>query len=179
VNAQDRVKQLRELIGEAGRNYYKRIALASALLSDKAWIEAEHGSDDYRAAEALEDHFFHDLSGSFSLWELLRIYQKFPDEAQWKAERYHLKNLLGRCVVKESRGPVRRVSIKEFDAVKDQAETAQAEIRHLKKQNTSKDETIASLQKRVDELEEENAILRGRVDELEKILGKKFKLQTA
>src|SRR5437899_3224435 len=62
LSAEKLLASLARLSKQAGENYYKRIVIADTLLKDKAWTDKI--GDEYKAAEFLQDKYFHDLSGS-------------------------------------------------------------------------------------------------------------------
>ncbi len=158
---------LRELTEAVGSNHYQRIKLADQLMQRREWIASSFKGDDYRAAEMLEEEFFHDLSGAMTIWNLLTIYRKFPLEKDWKAKQYNLRMLLSACKppVSEKAGKQERKSVKyaEFEATQQRAKEAEFQLKRKEKE-------IESYRLRVTELEQENSRLHGRVEQLERIV---------
>ena len=162
--------RLKELINDAGRNYYERVKIADQLLSNKVWMESAYGGDDYKDAEMLEREYFHDLSGSMSIFELLQIYRKFNNEGDWKKHNYNLKVLYAQCKKVESSRSRTTVKLADFEAVQAEAAEFKFKYKENEKQLKIKMSCIEKLEERVRELENENAELRGRVNELERVL---------
>lgn len=156
MDPQALLTELRTLQGQAGANYYRRTALAAQLLADRQWLEAEHRGNEIKAAKAIEDVYFHDVCGLLSLWDLLAIVRKFPDEAQWAARGYHLRRLREACKVKGKKRTRRQATLAELYAAQQALERAQAELDEVRP--------------RLKSLERENERLKGRVEELERIL---------
>ncbi len=170
--------RLRALTGEAGHNYFVRISLVHALLQNAAWLQSEHGGDSYRAAEALEDNYFHDVCGAVTLWQLLQIYQRFPAEADWQKHGYHIGKMLEACKPAQEEAPCKttRTVVKkaEMEAVQNRAAEAESQLKARVKEIKAKDQQIVDLQDQVAKLKTENSKLLGRVEELERVLGNKL-----
>lgn len=172
LTAGEMLARLKELADQAGRNYYERIKLADSLLQDRAWLQASFASDDYKAAEYLEAECFHDLSGSMTVWQLLHIYRKFPDESEWRKRKWNLRTLYDLCKPKaEGKGSKRRaIKVAEYEALEQRHKEAEYRVKQLGKENAAKDSQLESLQRRVRDLETDNNRLKGRVEELERIV---------
>ncbi len=173
----EQLARLHALVGEAGHNYYERIALAAALLGNQGWLDSSYQGDAYRAAEMLETKYFHDLCGAMSVWDFLRIYQFFPRENDWQAHGYNLRAMHDKCKAKPENSQPRevvRVKRAEFEAAQTKVQELTATLKTREKEVKSKDGEVMRLRERVTELEHENLKLSGRVDELEKLLSKKF-----
>jgi hypothetical protein len=167
--------RLKSLANHAGRNYYERVKIATTLLDDHEWVESAYKGDAYRAAESLEHEFFHDLCSARSIWELITIFRKFPERAQWEQRKWNLTVLAAACKPdREELNTPRRIKVAEFEEVQKQKADLEFQVKRLDKESTNKENVIVGLQKRVAELERENTHLKGRVDELERVLSKKF-----
>ena len=90
--------RLKSLSNEAGSNHYERIGLVDRLLNDEQWLKSNWNGDDYKAAEALEENYFQDLSGSMTIFQLLQIFRRFPNLKDWVDRKYNLRSLLEACV---------------------------------------------------------------------------------
>jgi len=174
MNASEMLTKLKALVGEVGKVHFERVALAYKLLGNKEWIESEFNGDDWKAAEFLEEECFGDLCGAMSLWDLLKIRQHFPKEADWARCKWNLAKLMAEC--KTDTPKVTRTAIKkaDYEAVQQQAAESAAMLKKERRESASKDERIAKLEKDCTRLNRENAVLRGRIEELERLLGKKF-----
>lgn len=164
--------RLSELAKAAGHNYYERISIANQLLEDKEWIGREFKGDDYKAATVLEVKYFHDLSGSMTIWMLLQIYRKFNKEKTWEDANYNLRALYARCKPETTKGSGTRstVRIAEFEKVQQEAQEARFHVNKLKKEVNDKESELEQLRKMVAKLENENLRLKGRIEELERIV---------
>jgi DNA repair exonuclease SbcCD ATPase subunit len=170
---QQLLAKLRDLSKSAGENYYERISIADTLLQDKHWLEAEHAGSDFKAAKALEDHYFHDLSGAMGLFDLLHIFRKHPEQKDWEKHGYNLKKMYATLKKTADKAePPRRATVAELDAAQEQVKDLQYQLQHqrkLVKEHKTQGETLSQ---QVDRLKEENFRLKGRVEELERILEK-------
>lgn len=145
--------ELDQLMAAATTNYYQRIALADQLLQDKQWILSEFAGNAHRAGAVLEKRYFHDLSGTLSIWNLLLIYRRFPTEEEWSKCNYNLRLLYELCKPPaQKRTPQQRISKVAFEKAIQEAKEAQAAYRKL--------------QKDYQQLEKENQQLRRQLDEL-------------
>ncbi len=173
--------RLRTLMESAGHNYFERISIAKDLLANSEWIQSEHGGNPYHAAEALSSKYFHDISGLMSMWDMLKVVTKFPEEVQWKQHSYNLQDMLELCkpVADPNLKPRTTIKVAEYEAVKDKAAELESRVKQDATRIRQKDREIEALKTRVDVLEEENAQLKGRVQELERILETHFKQKRA
>lgn len=172
--------QLKALAGQAGRNYFERIRIAEALLSDKHWLAAEHGGDDYRAAEVLEAEFFHDVCGMMGLFDLLHIYRRFPNVADWEKNGFRLREMYAQLKAEQRpAATTERRTAKVADVVRLEGEKKAVEFQLKKVKDDvkakdvalqTKDERIGELETRVKRLETENLKLRGRLEQMEAVL---------
>ena len=171
MNTAKLLAKLAELIELAGANYYQRISIANELMQDKEWIGRDFKGDDYKAAEMLEVKYFHDLSGSMTIWMLLQIFRKYPDESTWQANKYNLRSLYAKCkpAPSERQAPV-RVKLADFERVEQEAKEAKFVVQKLKKEVSQKETEVEQLRKRVGQLESENTRLKGRIEQLERIV---------
>ncbi len=167
--------KLAELTDLAGANYYQRISIANELMQDREWIVAECKGDDYHAAAILETKYFHDLSGSMTIWMLLTIFRKYPEESSWKAAKYNLRHLYSKCkpAPADRAAPV-HIKKADFQKVEQEAKEYKFEAQKLKKEVVAKESEVETLQKRVQQLESENIRLKGRIDSLERIVAGKL-----
>jgi predicted RNase H-like nuclease (RuvC/YqgF family) len=141
-----------------------------ALLDDKDWLWAEYAGDQYKAADGLGMEFLHDINCTFSVWDLLQIYRKFPDEKTWKDKKYQLDLLFEASrprMAAECIGSRPLIKVKEHRAVKEQLEEKKQEVINIRKMLKSKDQIIAELTAEVERLKAENAKLSGRLHKLE------------
>ncbi len=171
MKTSEKLVRLKTLIEEAGKNYYERIKLACEVLADEAWVSESFGGDQFAAAEMLEG-FFHDLCGMLSIFELMHIYQKFPDAIDWKKHKWNLRTLHDLCKesVKASGGAPRvHVKRSEYESLKARHEDTVYLLKQERKM-------VARLQEQVNSMQQENLLLQGRVNELERLLDKRFKL---
>ncbi len=160
------------LRGESGVNAHKRIGILVKVFED-ADFRAEIGSsDDYKAAEVLDDHV-QDLCLTFL--ELKAMYQAFPDVADWKDGK--LRTLYQRSLeVAEANKPeptkrsVNRVTNKEYEQLDSEKQDIEAQLNYTKR-------TVDEIKSEIDRLRDENLSLRnekmrleGRIEELEKLL---------
>lgn len=172
MTASQMIARLDVLVKEAGANYYERVRLTDALLQDRDWLLSQFRGDDYRAAEVLEKKYFHDLSGSMTVWMLLAVYRKFPDEADWKKHNHNLRDLYdkSRQGTTDRRTPRRTVKVTEFEAVQQKAKEVEFHNRKLSKDLKEREDELTTLRKKVEQLERENLRLKGRIEELERIV---------
>lgn len=164
--------RLQALTDAAGTNYYERISIAYQLMQDKTWLLSQFGGDDYKGDEFLEARYFHDLSGSMTIWMLLTIYHKFPGEDAWKKAKYNLRTLYAQCKPPpaEKNQSRRKVKVAEFERVQQEAKEARFEVKQVKKELETKEDELTKLRREVQQLRQENATLKGQVLELEKIV---------
>lgn len=163
--------RLGDLIATAGANYYERIQIADTLIQDKEWLLAEFKGDDYKAAEVLEEQYFHDLSGSLTIWQLMHVYRKFPNEADWRKHKYNLRKLFELTKPEPTpRREYRSVTRKLFEEVEQRAKEMEFQVKKVNKELSARDQEISSLKDKVSRLERENIKLKGQVEELEKIV---------
>lgn len=170
MNSAKLLAQLQELINAAGSNYFKRISIANELMQDREWIASNFGDDDYKAATVLEVKYFHDLSGSMTIWMLLQVFRKFPEESAWRTAKYNLRTLYAKC--KPPAGHKTRTSIKQADyqKVEQEAKEYKFQSQKLTKEIATKETELETLRKRVAQLESENTRLKGRIESLERIV---------
>lgn len=164
----DRIIDLKRLIGEAGKNYYARISHAIALLDDKNWIVESYAGDQYKAAESIENQFFYDLCGTWSIFQLLQIYRKYPTEKQWKEKNYNIGILYETSLPRREKNFVSKPLIKtsDYKAIKDKLEEKTTEVINIRKVLKSKDEIIADLKQQIEKLQSEVIRLRAKNAEL-------------
>lgn len=171
MNSAKLLAQLQELIDSAGSNYFKRTNIANELMQDREWIASNFDGDDYKAATVLEVKYFHDLSGSMTIWMLLQIYRKFPEESAWKAMKYNLRALYVKCKIIPSEPKTHTVIKKaEFERVEQEAKEFKFQAQKLGKEVEAKESELETLRKRVAVLESENTRLKGRIESLERIV---------
>lgn len=151
--------KLKKLAVAAGNNYYQRIAIAEQLLSNRDWITSSFSGDIDQAVGALEQDYFHDLSGSMTLWQLLHIYRKYPKEDVWKKHGYNLRKLYETCRAPREKQTRRAIKVSEFEALEQRLKDANFRIQQLTKKLTD-----------FTKIESENKVLKGRIEELERIV---------
>lgn len=117
---------------QAGRAIYDRLVLVQQLLTDKDWVQAsEHGGgDESLALDRLEEECFGDLCGALSLPQLLEVLHHVPNEADWKRNKYKLKQMWDEMKAR-SRGPQ---VIVQKPAPQDELNLLRNENRELKQQ---------------------------------------------
>lgn len=178
ATTQELLARLRDLTKSAGENYYERIQIADQLLSDRQWVESEHGGSDHKAAKTLEDVYFHDLCGLMGLWDLIHILRKYPQRKEWEKFKYNLRKMHESLKPEPAKvDPPRRATIKELEQLQDTNESLKFQLNRQKEiVATIKQELVdwksraEKLEKRVAVLELENATLKGRLEELEAVL---------
>lgn len=156
-----KLARLRDLMESAKANYFERITLAHELMLDKAWIDSEHRGDVDKAAQALEDLYFHDLCGLLSLWNLITIVQKFPTPESWKKYKHNLRVMFDKCR--------RDAKPKKVTPAKPK-KPEQQEIEWLKETVHKKDKELRNLRAEVTELRRENRKLKKRLRKIENIM---------
>lgn len=140
MSASKLLARLQELSEQSGKNYYERIHIADTLLQDREWLKTEFVGDDYKAAESLEAKYFHDLSGSMTVWMLLQIYRRFPNEKDWQKCSYNLRTLYGMCKPAKQTGRTRAaVKVAEFEKVQEKAKEATYRMQQAEKQVQEKE----------------------------------------
>ncbi len=163
MKTSEKLNRLKILVHEAGNNCYERIKLASEILADQEWVLEAFRGDTFKAADMLETSFFHDLCGMLSIYELMHIYQKFPDKTEWQKHKWNLRVLHDLCKeAVKARGGKPRVHVKqsEFNALKEKYEEAANLLKQERKM-------VARLQEQVNSLCQENLFLEEKVKELE------------
>ena len=155
--------ELKILADGARENIWKRISLAKEVLADHDWIATCHDGSDLKARDAIQDDFFYELNGTFTLGALLAIHEAYPREADWKAVKYNLQAMraLWEEGRKKEKNPVDRkspVPRKDFDELTQRLEQQVSRTESLAEENSRLREEIARLR-------EENAVLRGRLME--------------
>ena len=162
--------KLQELSLQAGSNYFERISIANQLHQDREWIDQNFRGDDYGAMEALEIKYFHDLSGSMTIWMLLQIYRKFPDEKQWKDMKYNLRALYAKCKPETEHRTQTRVKMADFQRIEQENQEVKYQNKQLVKKVADRETELDKAQKRIQQLEAEVLRLKGRIDSLERIV---------
>lgn len=167
--------KLRELADQAGNNYYQRVKIIDQLLNDRQWVSESFCGDDYKAAQSLETDYLHDLSGSITVWQLVGIYRKFPNESGWKQHNYNLRTLLEKSKPEpEKRGTRSSVKMAQFLAVQTRLKDSEFRVKQFEKEVVAKESELEKLRKRVAQLETENIRLTAQVEELEKLIRRKM-----
>lgn len=175
--------QLRNLHGKAGPLVFERASVAAKLLADAQWIAAEHGGDESKARDVLEDDYFGDIG--LTLGQLLQVHRAFPDVTQWRVHKFSLSRLWAayqetkQTEKKESKASgenvrVGPISNKLYQEALDRVKHFEAVA---KKQETDAKKVMSEAEKlrqRCAELERDNIRLQARVDELERMMDRQF-----
>lgn len=162
--------KLQELSTAAGANYFERISIANQLMQDREWLEREFKGEDYKAATVLEVKYFHDLSGSMTIWMLLQIYRKFPIEKQWQDLKYNLRALYEKCKPETEHRTQTRVKVANYQMVVQENKEVKFHNKQLEKKVEEKESELDRAQKRIVQLEGEVLRLKGRIESLERIV---------
>lgn len=150
--------ELKRLAAESGKNIYRRVELAVAVLGDVDWIATEHGGSQENAEKAMTSEFFADLRGYVSLGRLRDLHRHVPRE-KWEElrcdlaavdafERESHKPAYGGCPRSPSRSWKEVATEQKSDLEKKQAEILRlrAELARVTQENQR-------LRRRVEELE--------------------------
>ena len=156
--------ELETLAKSARENIWKRIGLAKQVLADHDWIATAHNGSELKARDAIQDQYFYELNGTYTLGVLLSIYGAFPNQKDWIAAKYNLQTMRARweeAKVKDDndkpnrKGPIPR---REFEELQQRMEAQTARCEALAEEN-------ARLRAEIAQLREQNAILQGRLME--------------
>lgn len=172
----DLIMRLRDLSNKAGENYYERIEIADTLLKDKEWVKLHYSGDAFRAADHLQECYFHDLCGLLTIWDLMHIYRKFPKKDDWVKHKYNLRKMNELIKVKQPAntsggGATRRsAKIADLEDLEQKNVHLERKLQTQTKVVDEKDRKIADLEAQIRTLQMEKARLQGRVEELESLL---------
>lgn len=85
------LNELRSRRHLAGREHYERLKLAKQILADRDWVDdpAGGGGNPDTALKRLEDDFFADICGQYSLCQLLEVLHHFPSFAAWEKHKFN------------------------------------------------------------------------------------------
>lgn len=167
---------------QAGEKMFERIQIACQIYADKIWIVTHFEGDAYAAAEHLERQYLGDLCMAVRFQRLQAIYQKVPDIADWREQKFDLKAI---NALAEERTPKpdrikserKTATVAELEAAKADKEQAEKELVFVQKRHHeevhSKDQRIAVLEAQVSDLKLENATLKGQLRELQRIVGQR------
>lgn len=171
--------RLRDLSTQAGENYYERIQIADTLLKDKEWIAIHYSGNAFRAADHMQECYFHDLCGLMTIWDLMQVYRKFPKKDDWIKHKYNLRKMYEFTKVKTAStsgggGTRRAAKIADLEKLEENNTLLKKQIQAKEKIVDEKDKKIAELESQVRTLQMEKARLQGRIEELEALLDRGF-----
>lgn len=173
----EKVVQLRNMLGQAGETHYKRIKLAKEIIDDKTWILTHFNGDKFRAGEVLEKDYFGDLCGAINFWRLIKIIEEFPKIEEWRKYKFNLTEMS--AIIDARNRSKRKKSTRWSITQRDYEELESEKNRFRRLYDTKKDELehaqarVAELEKAVITLTKEKARLEGKVAELETLLERK------
>ncbi len=177
LTTNEKVVQLRNMLGQAGEMHYKRISLAKQIIEDKIWIQTHFAGDEFRAGEVLEKDYFGDLCGAINFWRLIKIVEEFPKIEDWRKYKFNLTEMSAIIDAKNrsKRKKGTRWSVTQRDY--EELESEKNRFRRLYDNNKTEleqaRERIAQLEKAVATLTKEKARLEGQVAELTSLLERK------
>ena len=79
----EKLVELKELAGMAGKNVFRRIKLADEVLSDKDWIAASFDGQEDKALAIVENEYFTDFRGFITVGEMRQVYRWCGIESRW------------------------------------------------------------------------------------------------
>ena len=172
LTADQKYLKLRSMADKAGESLYHRIKMATELLADRDWVDAEDkgGGNEEIARERIGKDCFHDLLRLTTFETLLELYRVIPEQKTWSEHRYNLQRLWIECKKRlgdddnSNHAPQdtrRRATVAELEQEIDLRK--QAESREKRERETS-----LKLQSEADQLRQEVAMLKGRIAELER-----------
>ena len=168
LSTSQRLARLGDLINQAGINYYERIQHCYAILRDSVWIDAEFKGDEYAAAQMLGDKYLHDLSGAMTIWNLMQIYQRFPEIQDWQKAKYNLRVLYEACKPAPKPKVERRaVTLADHEAMCQELREAEWEVKDKTKKIQEYKSRVQELEEELTRVKAENVRLRARIRELE------------
>lgn len=174
--AEKRKGKLAELANKTGRIIYERAKLASEMLADREWLDAECGGDEGQGADYLTSHYFPDLGGLIQVETLVGMFRKLPEE-KWEEYRWNLKRLgiewreMNNPRPKSEADddkPTGRGWVKRAEELEEVVSQTKFELKREKEAAARAETEAEGLRRRVRELEMVNARLEGRIAELER-----------
>jgi len=166
--------ELKKLAATTRENIYRRVELAATVLGDLDWIAIEHGGDDLKAHDAVQNEFFPDLDGYVSLGKLIDTYRNFP-RPKWEEYRFNVAAVV--AAYDEQRAPGEERAPTTRTAWKQVAEERTEELARSKAKLAVMEDLSSRQATELTALREENARLRGeterlrgRIEELERIV---------
>jgi hypothetical protein len=178
----DKVMQLRAMLGQAGEMHFKRIKLAKEIIEDKTWVMTHFAGDEFRAAEVLEKDYFGDLCGAINFWRLIKIVEEFPKLEDWRKYKFNLTEMSAvidaRNKSKRKSGTRWSVSQRDYEELESERNRYRKLFDAKKEECEDKDSRIKQLEDMVANLTREKARLEKQVAEYEQIITA-FDLKTA
>ena len=166
--------ELKKLAATTRENIYRRVELAATVLGDLDWIAVEHGGDEFKAHDAVQNEFFPDLDGYVSLGKLIDTYQNFP-KPKWEEYRFNVAAVV--AAYDEQRSPGEERAATTRIAWKQVAEERTEELARTKAKlgvmedlSTRQTAELTALREENARLRGETERLRGRIEELERIV---------
>lgn len=161
MTSKEALRELKQLAKAAADNLYRRIELATVVLSDLDWIATVHDGSDLKAQDALQSEFFKDLGGYITLGKLCAMYRAVPMK-QWKECRYDIAAVE---IIYDGQ------AAGETTKAEQGKRTAWKSLAEERGEALAKAECeLQALRGQVTRLGRENDRLRGRVEQLEKLL---------
>ncbi len=157
--------ELASLMRASGQNYYRRIQIADQILQNKDWVLESFRGDPHKAADVLEEKYFHDLCGVVSIWDLMQIYRRFPEEKDWESYGYNLRVMLDKLHVPGNKNSnkardVKRATIKQLEETQTQAKDYKYRFEMASEKLIAAKAMIGQLKENITDLQKENAALR-------------------
>ena len=127
----DSMNRLRALSDQACGNVYERCAIAAKLLHDPDFVGDQFHGDGDKALLTLQAHYFKDTA--LRLEELLALYNRYPDESEWRRQKYDLRRMLALLRSSRSRrATCERATMAMVRALRERVATLEAENRRLR-----------------------------------------------
>lgn len=179
----EKIAKLQRLTDEGNGNIYRRIKLAAELLDDPEYLAEMHANDWVEAVEAVESKYFAMLGGDPPLRKLIKVYEEFPREAQWKEYRYNLRAMViayedaerernAEADEESPRAKPMRVTRAMLAEAEEERDDYRAQLKFTRENLESSQERIERLERELQATRTENARLQGRIEELESILNR-------
>lgn len=151
-----------------GHNLFERVKLASELLADPGYVQANGGPEPTRIK--LEDTFFADLLSSISLHRLVVAACEFPEVAEWERRGFDLERITNAAAhqrnAREAKPAERRPTKGQLLAAKATAERATADKFAFEEQLEAKKVEVETLAQKADRLERELSAAKAEIDQL-------------
>lgn len=170
----DKLIQLRTMLGQAGEMHYKRIKLAKEIIEDNMWLLSKFNGDEIKAGEVLEEDYFGDLCGAINFWRLLKILEEFPKIEDWKKHNFNLTKMSAIIDAREkgSRKKTTRWSVtqRDYESLEFEKNKLRKVCEERKKELEMVNSKVQNLENLVATLTREKARLEGKVAELQVIV---------